>query len=52
MSDSLAGAPKVGSLADLLAIAYQIEADAVTRHIMLAKQMEVYNKFGWGDELQ
>jgi hypothetical protein len=52
MSASSAGAPKVGSLADLLAIAYQIEADAVTRHIMLAKQMEVYNRLGWGDELQ
>lgn len=36
-------APKVGSLGDLLAIAWQIEADAVERYIMLAEQMETHN---------
>jgi len=36
-------APKVSSLADLLAIAWQIEADAVERYIMLAEQMETHN---------
>jgi rubrerythrin len=36
-------APKVGSLADLLAIAWQIEADAVERYAMLAEQMETHN---------
>jgi rubrerythrin len=35
--------PKISSLADLLAVAYQIEADAVDRYVMLADQMEVHN---------
>ena len=38
-----AGAPKVSSLADLFAIAYQIEADAVERYNLLADQMETHN---------
>lgn len=42
MSDQ-ADAPKVSSLQDLFAIAYQIEADAVERYGMLADQMEVHN---------
>jgi rubrerythrin len=37
------GAPQVSSLADLYAIAYQIEADAVERYTMLAEQMEMHN---------
>jgi rubrerythrin len=37
------GAPEVASLADLLAIAYQIEADAVERYELLATQMETHN---------
>ncbi len=36
-------APKVASLADLFAIAYQIEADAVERYGLLADQMETHN---------
>ena len=36
-------APKITSLADLLAIAWRIEADAVERYIMLAEQMETHN---------
>jgi rubrerythrin len=35
--------PKVASLADLFALAYQIEADAVERYKMLADQMETHN---------
>lgn len=35
--------PAVGSLADLMAVAYQIEVDAVERYGMLADQMEVHN---------
>lgn len=35
--------PKVASLADLFAIAYQIEADAVERYGLLADQMETHN---------
>ena len=35
--------PKVASLADLFALAYQIEADAVERYTMLADQMETHN---------
>jgi rubrerythrin len=35
--------PAISSLADLLAIAYQIEADAVERYLLLAEQMEVHN---------
>ncbi len=38
-----ADAPKITNLADLLAIAYQIEADAVERYKTLAEQMETYN---------
>ena len=38
-----AGAPKISSLTDLLAIAYQIEADAVERYELLADQMETHN---------
>ena len=36
-------APKISSLADLLSIAYQIEADAVDRYELLATQMETHN---------
>jgi rubrerythrin len=36
-------ASKVTSLADLLALAYQIEADAVERYRLLADQMETHN---------
>jgi len=35
--------PAVGSLADLMAVAYQIEVDAVERYGMLADQMEMHN---------
>lgn len=35
--------PTVSSLADLLAVAYQIEADAVDRYDLLAGQMETHN---------
>lgn len=35
--------PKIANLADLFAIAYQIEADAVERYTLLADQMETYN---------
>jgi rubrerythrin len=35
--------PKVTSLRDLYAIAWQIEADAVERYEMLAEQMETHN---------
>jgi rubrerythrin len=42
MNDDVAP-PKVSSLADLYAIAYQIEADAVERYTMLAEQMETHN---------
>jgi rubrerythrin len=38
-----AGAPKISSLADLFAVAYQIEADAVERYELLADQMETHN---------
>ena len=37
------GAPKITSLADLLAVAWQIEADAVDRYNVLADQMETHN---------
>jgi rubrerythrin len=37
------GNPKVSGLADLLAIAYQIEIDAVERYNLLADQMETHN---------
>ena len=37
------GNPKVSNLNDLLAVAYQIEIDAVERYNMLADQMETHN---------
>jgi rubrerythrin len=37
------GNPKVSNLNDLLAIAYQIEIDAVDRYKLLADQMETHN---------
>ena len=37
------GTPKVASLNDLLADAYQIEIDAVERYNLLADQMETHN---------
>ncbi len=37
------GAPKISSLPDLFAVAYQIEADAVERYDLLADQMETHN---------
>ena len=36
-------APKVANLNDLLAVAYQIEIDAVDRYKLLADQMETHN---------
>jgi rubrerythrin len=42
MSDAT-DAPRASSLADLYAIAYQIEADAVERYNLLADQMEMHN---------
>ena len=36
-------APRISSTADLLAVAYQIEVDAVDRYTMLADQMESHN---------
>ncbi len=38
-----ASPPKVTSLADLFAVAYQIEADAVERYELLADQMATHN---------
>jgi rubrerythrin len=35
--------PKISSVADLYAAAYQIEADAVERYQLLAEQMETHN---------
>ncbi len=35
--------PKINSLADLFAVAYRIEADAVERYELLADQMETHN---------
>lgn len=40
---SSAGAPQIASLVDLLAVAWQIEADAVERYTLLADQMDVHN---------
>ncbi len=40
---TVATAPKVTSLADLFAVAYQIEADAVERYDLLADQMATHN---------
>jgi rubrerythrin len=37
------GNPKISSLNDLLAVAYQIESDAVERYNVLADQMETHN---------
>jgi rubrerythrin len=37
------GEPKITNLADLLAVAYQIEIDAVDRYKVLADQMETHN---------
>lgn len=37
------GLPKIANLADLLAVAYQIEADAVERYDLLADQMATHN---------
>jgi rubrerythrin len=42
MSDQ-ADAPKVNTVADLFAVAYQIEADAADRYDLLADQMETHN---------
>ncbi|MDH4108730.1 MAG: ferritin family protein [Gammaproteobacteria bacterium] len=42
MSDK-ADAPSVSTLSDLLAVAYQIEVDAIERYKMLAEQMETHN---------
>lgn len=42
MSKKLAN-PKISSLNDLLAVAYQIEIDAVERYNVLADQMEAHN---------
>ncbi len=39
----IAGSPKVANLNDLLAVAYQIEIDAVERYNLLADQMETHN---------
>ncbi|HEY7460147.1 MAG TPA: ferritin family protein [Xanthobacteraceae bacterium] len=36
-------ASEISSLADLFAVAFQIEADAVARYDLLAEQMETYN---------
>src|SRR5512132_2116451 len=38
-----ADGPKISNLADLFAVAYQIEADAVERYELLADQMETHN---------
>lgn len=38
-----ADAPRIESLTDLLAVAYQIEVDAVERYTTLARQMETHN---------
>ena len=40
---NLADAPKITGIADLFAVAYQIEADAVDRYELLADQMETHN---------
>jgi rubrerythrin len=42
MSNAPSG-PDISSVADLLAIAYRIEAEAVERYRLLAEQMEVHN---------
>jgi rubrerythrin len=38
-----AGGPRATSLTDLYAIAWQIEADAAERYVLLADQMEMHN---------
>src|SRR5215470_12791130 len=40
---NLADAPKITGIADLFAVAYQIEADAVDRYELLADQMDTHN---------
>lgn len=40
---TVAASPKVASVADLFAVAYQIEADAVERYDLLADQMVTHN---------
>jgi rubrerythrin len=37
------GVPEIANLADLLAVAWQIEADAAERYTILAVQMETHN---------
>jgi rubrerythrin len=37
------GEPRITTLADLFAVAYQIEIDAVERYTLLAEQMETHN---------
>jgi rubrerythrin len=39
-------APKISTVADLYAVAYRIEADAVERYELLAAQMEAHNNPG------
>jgi len=39
----IVGTPKVASVADLFAVAYQIEAEAVERYDLLADQMATHN---------
>jgi rubrerythrin len=39
----MSAAPNISNLTDLLAVAYQIEADAVERYTVLAGQMETHN---------
>ena len=43
MTQTDGNGPKISSLADLFAVAYQIEADAVERYVEFATQMEVHN---------
>jgi rubrerythrin len=43
MNSPESNGPKISNLADLFAAAYQSEADAVDRYVMLATQMEVHN---------
>jgi len=38
-----ASAPKISNLNDLLAVAYQIQIDAVERYNLLADQMDIHN---------
>lgn len=43
MNSPATNSPTISSVADLFAVAYQIEADAVDRYVALATQMEVHN---------